>query len=106
MAGTAPLGWGGNTAGILKIKGLETVAWLSQLWGGVGARQGQWDVEAWRLSTRREQPGQGSPILPCQLTAWLSQEHSLPTYINKGLAYLPTTYYVPGLRTAGWDPGL
>lgn len=41
VAGTAPSVWGGNTTGILKIKGLETVAWPSLPWGGVGARQGQ-----------------------------------------------------------------
>lgn len=64
MAGTAPSGWGGNTAGILKIKGLETVAWPSQQWGGVGARQGQWDADSRGLSTHREQPDQGSPLFP------------------------------------------
>lgn len=64
MAGTAPSVWGGNTAGILKIKGLETVAWPSQRWGGVGARQGQWDAESWGLSTHRAQPGRGSPFVP------------------------------------------
>lgn len=64
MAGTAPSGWGGNTAGILKIKGLETVAWPSQPWGGVGARQGQWDADSRGLSTHREQSGQASPLLP------------------------------------------
>ena len=36
VAGTAPSGWGGNTAGILKIKGLETVAWPSLVTENLG----------------------------------------------------------------------
>ena len=95
------LGWGGNTAGILKIKGLETVAWPSRPWGGVGARQGQWDADSWGLSTHREQPGQGRLPFPAPLNVLPSQGHFLHAYPKHHPRCLLSAHYVPGLRDHG-----
>ena len=90
--------------GILKIKGLETVAWPSRPEGGVGARQGHWDIDSLFSGAVHPQgatrPGE-API-PCLPTVLPSQGHSLLAYPKRHLRYLFSTYYVPGLR----DPGL
>jgi hypothetical protein len=66
VAGTAPPAWGRNTTGILKIKGLETVAWPRQ----PGAGQGQTGTMGgcWALGAARPPglPGQGGPVSPPQ----------------------------------------
>lgn len=104
MAGTAPSVWGGNTTGILKIKGLETVAWPSRPWGRVGARQGQWDAEAWGLSTHREQPDHGSPILPApQQCRSCNNTHS-PPILNTHRSQIFTEHLLCARPLmAGWD---
>ena len=83
--------------GILKIKGLETVAWPSRPEGGVGARQGHWDIDSLFSGAVHPQgatrPGE-API-PCLPTVLPSQGHSLLAYPKRHLRYLFSTYYPP-----------
>lgn len=100
MAGTAPSVWGGNTTGILKIKGLETVAWLSHL--GAGGRpdrdNGMLRLGGCPLTGSSQARGLSFSPPP---TARLAQEHSFPPILNRGLRSLLRTYCVLGLGDLG-----
>lgn len=99
LAGTAPQAWGRNTTGILKIKGLETVAWPRQTRGGAGPKQGWW--------------GNAEPAAGCKArvasfsppeTLLSSKNTSSRPTLNMDLKYFPSTYYVPGLGGSGVNP--
>lgn len=98
VAGTAPSGWGGNTAGILKIKGLETVAWPSGRGAGWGPdRDNGMPILGGCPPTGSSQGRRAPYSLPHLNSAALPRTLPL-AYPQQRLRCLLSTYYVPGLR--------